>query len=382
MKNASPETAATHRTYTQNSEANQAANSEEYLAGKTTLASFPYQIQIGADNRCNLRCGFCLADAYRKHGKVHLQDQKLDRNPIALFEALVPYMRYWKVLSLTGPGESLINPRLDEILHLVRGNSSCDIVVTTNGVLINQRLTRIFLDCGVTEVSISLDSIDAQTFQQLRINGELDRAQRGIDLINQEKKLRGTDLPRLNLTPTFFKQNIEELPDFVDFAARNGVHQLQVSPGQVYREDWVENSLLGLPELTRRMAVKAEKRAKELGVTLINNLRMVYVNRGNPILRALRREEPDDFPTDPSTCLKPWASLYVEPDGEVRPCCYQSPILGNLYEVSFEEIWNGAPARELRRSMLERNPPDLCRNCYEFNRHRPEIMISLDAVPD
>lgn len=382
MNHASPDMTADQRLFAENATVNQAANSEEYLAGKTQLTSFPYHIQIGADNRCNLRCGFCLADAYRKHGKVHLQDQKLDRNPIAIFEALVPYMKYWKVLSLTGPGESLINPRLDEILLLVRRNSSCDIVVTTNGVLINQRLTKIFLDCGVTEVSISLDSIDATTFRDLRVNGELDKVQRGIDLINEEKRRRGTDLPRLNLTPTFFKQNIRELPDFVDYAARNGVHQLQASPGQVYREDWVEKSLLGAPELTRRMAAKATKRAQELGVTLINNLRMVYVNRGNPLLKALRSEEPDDFPTDPSTCLKPWASLYVEPDGEVRPCCYQSPILGNLYQSSFEEIWNGSRAVGLRQSMLDRNPPEECRNCYEFNRHRPEIMVSLDAVPE
>ncbi|UCF35714.1 MAG: hypothetical protein JSU96_12845 [Acidobacteriota bacterium] len=101
------------------------------------------------------------------------------------------------------------------------------------------------------------------------------------------------------------------MPGFVGFAARSGVHQLQVSPGQVYREDWVENSLLCAPELTRRMASKAEKRARELGVTLINNLRI-----------------------------------------------------------------------ELRQAMLDRTPPEACRKCYEFNRHRPDIMISLDAVPE
>lgn len=361
---------------------NQRKNSEEYLAKNVNLDSFPWHVQIGADNRCNLRCAFCLADAYRRQGKIHLQDRKIKQNPLKIFQALVPIMPYWKMLSLTGPGESLLNPKIDQVIRLVRGSSGSDIVLTTNGVLINQRLTNIFLDCGLTELSISLDSLDPETYSQLRVNGKLEKVLRGIKYINDEKKRRGSDLPHLNITPTFFRRNIHELPFFVDFTAANGIHQLQASPGQVYREDWLGESLLGVPELTRKIARQAEKKARELDVKLINNLRMVYINRGNPLLRLFRRDEQENFPADPSACVKPWSSLYVEPDGEVRPCCYQSPVLGNLYEKNFEEIWNGPRARELRQSMIDRTPPEPCVQCYEFNRHRPEIMISLDAVSD
>ncbi len=361
-------------------EANQERNSQEYLARKTELDSYPWHIQIGADNRCNLRCPFCLADAYRRKGLVHLQDQKIRKNPLNLFQSLRPWMPYWKFLSLTGPGESLLNPKIDQVIRLVREKSSCEMVVTTNGVLINQRLTNIFLDCGLTEVSISLDSLDPETYSQLRVNGKLHKALRGIKYIKDEKERRGSDLPRINITPTFFRRNIHELPYFVKFAAANGIHQLQASPGQVYREDWLAESLLGFPDLTRKIAMESERLAEDLGVKLINNLRMVYINRGNPLKRLFRREEPEDFPTDPSTCMKPWTSLYVEPDGEVRPCCYQSPVLGNLYERGFEEIWNGPEAKGLRQAMIERNPPELCVDCYEFNRHRPSIMIALDAA--
>ncbi len=363
-------------------ENNQYKNSEEYLAKKVELESYPWHVQIGADNRCNLRCPFCLAETYRKQGRVHLQDMKIRQNPLEIFQSLVPYMPFWKLLSLTGPGESLLNPKIDQVIRLVRLNSSCDIVITSNGVLINRRLAEIFLDCGVTEVSISMDSLDPEAYSRLRVNGKLEKVLRGIKCINEAKKQLGSELPRLNITPTFFKQNIHELPHFVDFAAANGIHQLQASPGQVYREDWLGESLLGIPELTRKITRQAEEKARDLGVKLINNLRMVYINRGNPLKRLFRRDEPEDFPTDPSTCMKPWSSLYVEPDGEVRPCCYQSPILGNVYEESFEKIWNGVRAQELRRSMINRTPPQLCMQCYEFNRHRPEIMIALEASGD
>ena len=108
-----------------------------------------------------------------------------------------------------------------------------------------------------------------------------------------------------------------------------------------------------------------------------NNLRMVYANRGRNWLGLPRKREAADFPTDPSSCLKPWNSIYIEPDGEVRPCCYEAPPYGNLYEEDFATIWNGKSAQALRQSMVEKNLLRPCRECYEFNRHDPTIMIRV-----
>ena len=50
-----------------------------------------------------------------------------------------------------------------------------------------------------------------------------------------------------------------------------------------------------------------------------------------------------------SACLRPWATTYVTANGNVLPCCispfstadYSASILGNVFETSFAEIWNG-----------------------------------------
>jgi radical SAM protein with 4Fe4S-binding SPASM domain len=223
-----------------------------------------------------------------------------------------------------------------------------------------------------------LDSLNKKVLEALRVNAKLERAIGAIDLLNDEKIRTGRETPRINLTPTFFRQNIRELPLFIDFALDRNIHVVQASPGQVYRPSWVPESLLHFPELTRRMAIQTEKKADQLGVTFINKLRMVYVNRGNKLLRFLRGKETLDFPTDPSSCLKPWTSIFIEPDGEVRPCCYLSPVLGSIYEKDFPEIWNGNAARKLRSDMVSQDLPRQCRDCYEFNRHKPEIMVSLE----
>ena len=356
--------------------ANLQLNRREHLDGAVELRSFPHHIQIGADNRCNLRCGFCLAAADREMGRVHIQDRKMEHNPIEIFERLKPFMRYWNYLSLTGPGESLINPKLDQILKMIRSSSDCTLVITTNGVLINQRLAGIFLDNGVDEISISMDSLKPDVYAELRINGELKDVLRAIDLLNDEKARRGIEKPRINLTPNFSRKNIEELPAFIDFAHENNINVVQATPTQVYRRSWIQESLLNHRKLTREVAEQAEERARELGVNLTNGLQMVYWETDESLSFFGRTEKPD-FPTDPSTCLKPWTSVYIEPDGEVRPCCYQSPILGNIYERDLEEVWNGAEAQRLRRSMVEKHPPEQCRNCYEFNRHDSSIMIQI-----
>jgi radical SAM protein with 4Fe4S-binding SPASM domain len=364
------------------SDENQKLNSSEYLSGRVRLESYPYHIQIGADNRCNLRCGFCLAAAYREKGMVHIQDQKLPKNPIEIFEKLAPFMKYWKYLSLTGPGESLVNPKLEQLLSLVRQNSDCVLVITTNGVLINDRLIAAFFDYRVDEISISIDSLKKETYEALRVNARFETIMRVIDRLKQEKQHRRSEIPRVNLTPNFSRRNIEELPDFIRFARKSGIHQVQATPTQVYRRSWLKDSLLHFPGLTRRMAMRAEQIAEELDVNFANELRMVYNNRGRGPLGFLKKREPVDFPTDPSTCMKAWSSLYIEPDGEVRPCCYLSPVYGNLYEQNWEEIWNGNQALGLRRAMLEKSVPPACRDCYEFNRHDPSIMIRLDFEAD
>ena len=223
-----------------------------------------------------------------------------------------------------------------------------------------------------------MESLKKDVYESLRVNAKFEAVIEAIDLLNEAKRQHRSEFPRLNLTPNFSRRNIEELPDFVKFAHEKGINAIQATPTQIYRSSWMKDSLLHFPGLTRRMAQAAEVRAAELGVKFLNELRMVYVNRGRGVLGFLKEREPIDFPIDPSLCMKPWTSIYVEPDGEVRPCCYLSPVYGNLYEKSFEELWNGVEAQRQRAAMIQKEPPAACRDCYEFNRDDPSIMIQLD----
>ena len=49
------------------------------------------------------------------------------------------------------------------------------------------------------------------------------------------------------------------------------------------------------------------------------------------------------------TCLGLWSRIAVRPNGDVSICCFTfKPVLGNIKEMPFEEIWNSARANNLR----------------------------------
>jgi radical SAM protein with 4Fe4S-binding SPASM domain len=250
------------------------------------------------------------------------------------------------------------------------------IVITTNGVLINRRLARLFIETRVDEISISLDSLKKEVYEALRVNARFESVMGAIAILNEAKERCNTTIPRLNLTPNFSRRNIKELPSFIRFAEEKKIDVVLATPTQVYRESWVKDSLLHFPRLTRRTVRRAEKLASKLQIHFVNELQMVYLNRGRGIWGLLRRPEAMDFPTDASLCRKPWTGLYVEQDGKVRPCCNQSPVYGNIFETGFEAIWNGPTAQAFRAAMIEKRPPRTCKECFEFNRHNSSILLN------
>jgi MoaA/NifB/PqqE/SkfB family radical SAM enzyme len=71
-------------------------------------------------------------------------------------------------------------------------------------------------------------------------------------------------------------------------------------------------------------------------------------------------------------CQRPWTALLITTGGDCYNCCYQRGKLGNLREQSFEEVWNGPVAQEIRQAFLEGRIPKSCEagvgNCAELGR--------------
>lgn len=65
-------------------------------------------------------------------------------------------------------------------------------------------------------------------------------------------------------------------------------------------------------------------------------------------------------------CIYPWIHMYVNPDGNVLPCCigeYNKP-LGNVRTHSIEQIWNNDRYKTMRQNMLQGKKCSECNACY------------------
>ncbi|MDM8540088.1 SPASM domain-containing protein, partial [Desulfococcaceae bacterium HSG9] len=75
-------------------------------------------------------------------------------------------------------------------------------------------------------------------------------------------------------------------------------------------------------------------------------------------------------------CLIPWFSTYITAIGNVLPCCYLTDendenVMGNIYDSSFDVIWNGDQYKKFRKQLREnRENLNVCNSCVRDDSSR------------
>lgn len=110
-----------------------------------------------------------------------------------------------------------------------------------------------------------------------------------------------------------------------------------------------------------------------------NNDRYKYVepsleNRFRHILtKAKLRYMHNDWSNtvdDGVVCAAPWVHMYIDPAGNVSPCCTAISVnYGNTHKNSLQEIWNSENTQQFRKNLLNGKTQDACRFCYEQEKH-------------
>ena len=413
-------------------EANERLIEREIGAGVVHVASRPFEIIYSSEHRCNLRCVMCWSTIERNHGRVPLMDHKLPNDTLERFLKLADQVDTWRSLSLTGSGEPLLSPALPDILALVRSHPVAT-TLNTHGNLLDPKRAEMLVLGGLKSISISVDAACRETYERIRTPAKWDKLLAGIANLTAAKARLGSATPRITYAGNFMRQNIEELPALVDFAAAHGGAGVLATNTVIYEPAMELEALVHHPDLTREMALEARRRARRLGIEFDNRLfdlpaepepitppakgELIPVPRRGlwpvaiqfarrlprPVRRVVRavrdraaghgptsvaptappavRAEPALEPASPSTpprsailraCQKPWTGLMVESEGSVKVCCFTSPYVGNLNQQSFEEIWNGPALQALRRSFLDGTPPEGCRTCFIFMQHQEQ----------
>jgi len=149
--------------------------------------------------------------------------------------------------------------------------------------------------------------------------------------------------PKVSLWITGMKSNVAELPALVRLAHDIGVREVYLQR-LVYSGRGLavqDEALFRQADDTELVAVReAERLASELGVTLKGS--------GEASAAEMIAGESADVESY-KACRRPWSLMYVTANGNVLPCCiapftaahYDGMVLGNIFEETAEEIWNG-----------------------------------------
>ncbi len=293
------------------------------LQGKALVAGMPPAISLELTNNCNLRCPECFnGSGAMKREKGFME--------LALFERIVEELRpYTFHLNLYFQGEPMLHPGFYEFLEKSKEFKT---TVSTNGHFIDDHAAEKIALSSLNKLIISLDGMTEESYSAYRVGGDFKKVIEGIRLISLNIKKYSSPL-KLVIQFLVNRHNEDQIPRIKKFAKEANA-ELKLKSMQVITKDgfekWVPNN--------RRF-----KRYEEIEGRY--NIRSKLPNR----------------------CSRLWFRPVVTWDGYLLPCCFDKDgnyRMGNLYDSSFSDLWNGPKYKLFRNNLLsDRKSIDICSNC-------------------
>jgi len=265
--------------------------------------------------KCNLSCRHC-----RGFSEGELSTERA-RKLVAEIAELKPG---WVIVE---GGEPLLRDNLFELLDLMR-QRQLEVHLITNGMLLSSQIIIALKQLGV-RVMISIDGATQATYEAIRNGANFDKVVQAARSCVKEGLLEAINF-------TILKRNYTEIPGILELAASIGVGKVTfigLKPCQSYTEELLTPQEYGE---AIRLACQA---AQETGVEFFFD---------EPFFWATVREWglPARMPAVNTGILAPSTSacifgeyLFIETNGDVKPCSFAPMTLGNVNEKPLGEIW-------------------------------------------
>ena len=316
--------------------------------------SGPVRVVYEPTIHCNLRCPMCdrtHKTEYEKHKCGQLPTDIALRFFYDIASAGASH------ILLIGGGEPLMHPDIQTYIQCIK-ELNLHLHLWTNGTLITEKNAD-FIAQHCDMITVSLDSPHEDINDQLRgLLGSTKRSINGLQLLREAN-------PNLYLRihSVLNARNILHLNDFLPLMETLGINE--VGGAMVNPFSFVPHDFL-IPEAQRtEYDQKVNEFCNELKKRKIA-LAGCYEAISKRIINEITKSLPiQDKPVTPITCLGLWSQATVRPNGDVSVCCFSyKPILGNLHEMSFNEIWHSTRAEELRSFVCKGGyMDDPCKGC-------------------
>lgn len=315
---------------------------------------YPIEIEISPSGACNHRCVFCAVDY------IGYQPNYLDKN-IILRDISAMTSKGLKSVICSGEGEPLLN---NEMPNIANGIKACgvDVAMSTNGALFTKDKIKECLG-AFTWVRYSVASMEENSYEKIQRgkSGDLERVKTNLEeavRFKRDQKLHST----LGVQCLLMSENMAQLPDMAKQLREIGVDYLTVKPYSHHLHS--ENAF----EIDYERMLELEQELNQYATDEFS----VYF-RAN----AMKKMHHDK-------CYKQCLGLpfmtHIDAKGNVWPCiahigteefCY-----GNIYEQTFEEIWEGNRRQQIIQKLNGLDINKICREACrldEINKYLDEL---------
>jgi len=201
-------------------------------------------LRLSVTDRCNLRCQYCMpeADYLWLPREDILQFEEIERLVDLFLDLGVDKVR------LTG-GEPLLRRDLpDLVARLSRRDRIRDLAMTTNGVLLAGAAIEL-KQAGLHRLTVSLDTLRRDRFQQLARNDELPRVRLGLDAAAEV-------FPGFKMDTVVMRGvNDDEMIDLLEFAGARGAELRFIEYMDVGgATHWSRSQVVSRSEMLERIA--------------------------------------------------------------------------------------------------------------------------------
>lgn len=252
-------------------------------------------VYVDTTNDCNLRCRMChfsLPEFSRREPR-RMTPEQFERIGRELFGAA-------RTMYLSAACEPLTHPRFREILAVASRSGVPDLRVLTNGVLLTPELAEALLSSGLSSLQVSVDGVRAATYERIRRGARFERLVSALRLLAERKRRIGGST-QVQLNVTLMRANLDELPEFADFAREHGADAIACRHLMPYaRLGLAGETLDAEPERANEVFARFLDRASELGV-LVTEFPDFFRVGGRSWLPPLRGRFP--IRSDPFGCV-------------------------------------------------------------------------------
>ncbi len=224
-------------------------------------------------------------------------------------------------------GEPLLRKDLFELLGLMQ-QKHLEVHLITNGMLLNPKIMATLKQFGV-KVMISIDGATAATYEAIRVGATFARVVEQALNCAREGLLEAINF-------TIMRQNYTEIPGIFELAAFIGVSKVTfigLKPCHGYQEE-----LLTPEEYVEAVSLACQG-AQATGVGFFFD---------EPFFWAVVKERglSARMPALGAGILAPSTTacifgeyLFIDPNGDVKPCSFAPMVLGNVNQKPLGEIW-------------------------------------------